>query len=418
VTTDLTDGFDEPTEPRSSSRSRLLAVARSVQTPWLRSWRPLTRVWGAFIGTFGVVALVLQLLGPPAPRLAATGGKPQGPARPAPQVAATAQPSSGATAKAGNETRSAATAPVLPPVAVVLPQALPASRPPGSVAPPDPLLLQPSQIYPGTQLPRIGANRLSPMKAYASPFNMNDPRPRVAILIAGFGMNEQESLAAIRALPPQVSIAVSPYSFKPEKMLAAARDSGHEYLVSLPMEPLGYPLNDPGDRAMLTGASQAINAQRLEWALSRFQGYVGATGALGALRGERFGAAIDQMAPVLDRLADLGLLYVDPRPNGDHLVGSPAQRGVGRAVDVVLDDPPGRDEIDRKLAQLEQAARDHAGAIGLAGRPSPVTVDRIAAWAATLAAHGLTLAPVSVVVQMPHTQISTSSVAVRTNLFQ
>jgi polysaccharide deacetylase 2 family uncharacterized protein YibQ len=182
------------------------------------------------------------------------------------------------------------------------------------------------------------------------------------------------------------------------------------------MEPIGYPLNDPGDRALLTGASESTNAQRLDWALTRITGYVGATGALGELRGERFGAAIDQMAPVLDRVADLGLLYVDPRPNVQHLTGTPAQRGVGRAVDIVLDDPPGRDAVDRKLAMLEQLARDNTGAIALAGRPTPVTIGRISAWAATLPSRGLALAPVSVVVQMPKPAMPTSTVAVRTNL--
>ncbi len=308
--------------------------------------------------------------------------------------------------------------PVLPPVAVVLPSDLPTARLPGSVAPPDPALLQPSKLFPGAKLPRIGPNRMLPLKAYASPFNMNDPRPRVAILMAGIGMNEAESLAAIDALPPQVSLAVSPYSFKPDRVLTAARNAGHEYLVSLPMEPIGYPLNDPGDQALLTGASEATNALHLDWALTRITGYVGATGALGDLRGERFGAAIDQMAPVLDHLADLGLLYVDPRPGLQHLTGSPAQRGIGRAVDVVLDDPPGREAVDRQLALLDQMARDHGGAIGLAGRPSPVTIGRIAAWAATLPARGLALAPVSVVVQMPQPRLPTSTVAVRTNLFK
>ncbi len=183
------------------------------------------------------------------------------------------------------------------------------------------------------------------------------------------------------------------------------------------MEPQGYPLNDPGNRALLTGASPAANAQRLEWALTRFAGYVGATGALGELRGERF-AATDQMAPLLGLLADRGLLYVDPRPNLPRPPGLPAPRGAGRAVDIVLDDPPGRQEIDRHLAQLEQLARDRGAAIGLAGRPSPLNVDRIAVWASALATHGLALAPVSVVVQMPQaTSVSFSSSA-RTDLLR
>lgn len=421
MTTDLADGFhDLETETPREQRSLL------------GSWRPLALLWSGLIFVLGVVAMVLQVMGPPEapsrpkPLAQATlpASSPTSQEQPAEKQPETSSPSAAprtamATASeppASTGERSAT--PVLPPVSVVLPASLPSPRLPGSVAPPDPALLQPSKLYPGGQIPRIGTDRNVSFKAYASPFNAADPRPKVALLVAGFGMNEADSLAAVEALPAAVSIAVSPYSFKPDRLLATARERGHEYLLSLPMEPIGYPLNDPGDHALLTGASAATNAQQLEWSLTRFAGYVGATGALGDLRGERFGAAIDQMAPVLDRLADLGLLYVDPRPNGPHLSGTPAQRGVGRAVDVVIDDPPGREEIDRKLAALEQMARDHAGAIGLAGRPSPVTIGRIAAWAAALPSHGVTLAPVSAVVQMPRPVISTSAVAVRTNLFK
>ena len=34
-----------------------------------------------------------------------------------------------------------------------------------------------------------------------------------------------------------------------------ARPTEHEYLLSIPMEPQGYPLNDPGASALLTGAA-------------------------------------------------------------------------------------------------------------------------------------------------------------------
>jgi polysaccharide deacetylase 2 family uncharacterized protein YibQ len=91
-------------------------------------------------------------------------------------------------------------------------------------------------------------------------------------------------------------------------------------------------------------------------------------------------------------------------------------------VDIILDDPPGRAALDRALARLEQLARDRGAAIGLAGRPSPVNVDRIAAWASTLETRGMALAPVSVVVQMPKAasvaKLPPALPAVRTNLLR
>ncbi len=281
-----------------------------------------------------------------------------------------------------------------------LAEGAPMTQSAGSIAPPDPALLQPSNAYAGGKLPRIGPNHRMPMQAYAARFNASDSRPRIAILMAGIGMNEADSRAAASHLPAAVALAVTPYAAQLDALLADARAAGHELLVSIPMEPQGFPLNDPGNQALLTGASDAVNAQRLEWAMTRFTGYVGATGALGDMRGERFAAAANQMSPVLDTLAQRGLLYVDPRPNAMRLAPA-SQPGPARSVDIVIDDPQGAAEVEQKLARLEQIARDRGAAIGFAGRPSSVTVDRIAAWATGLDARGLALAPISVVVQMP-----------------
>jgi len=47
-----------------------------------------------------------------------------------------------------------------------------------------------------------------------------------------------------------------------------------------------------------------------------------------------------------------------------------------------------------------------------------LVISRLAVWATTLAAHGLALAPVSVVVQMPQAALGTPATAVRTNLLR
>jgi hypothetical protein len=107
------------------------------------------------------------------------------------------------------------------------------------------------------------------------------------------------------------------------------------------------------------------------------------------------------MPPVLEELAARGLLYIEPRPSPAQLAGPlPPQPGL-RVADVVIDDLPGRPEIEARLVQLEQLARDRGSALGLAGRPDPVTVDRLQAWAAALASRGIDLVPVSALVPPP-----------------
>ena len=216
------------------------------------------------------------------------------------------------------------------------------------------------------------------------------------MLLGGFGLSISGSDQVVHALPGPISLAVSPYALHPETLLQTARDLGHELLISLPMEPQGYPQNSEGPHAMLTGGRPDDNRLQLEWSLARFDGYVGATGALDGLRGERFAGLANLFGFVLRELASRGLLYVDPRP------GQPPPPFVwGRVVDLVIDEPPTKAEIAAKLARLSQIAHERGSALGLAGVVRPVTIEAMAVWANSLDADGLALAPVSALVQAP-----------------
>lgn len=268
-----------------------------------------------------------------------------------------------------------------------------AEAPPGPALFSDTALLEPGPHGP---LPRVGADGRTAIRVYGRAFDRADPRPRVAVVVGGIGLSAPLSDEALRRLPAAVALAVSPYAPRPGPIAERARARGAELLVALPLEPAGYPLNDPGDRALLTGLPLDTNLDRLDWALSRFQGYVGAVGALGAMRGERFAAVPTLIGPVQDRLRGMGLLYLDPRP------GAPSPpRAWGRGVDLVLDEPGTRAEIERRLEELERLAREKGSALGLAGDPTPVLVDRLVVWAAGLEARGLVLAPASALIRRP-----------------
>jgi polysaccharide deacetylase 2 family uncharacterized protein YibQ len=270
---------------------------------------------------------------------------------------------------------------------------------PGPIVDPDPALLEPAPGLGSDVLPRIAADGRMPMQVYAAGFDASSRRPRVGLLLAGLGLNQAESEAAIRALPRGVTLAISPYARNPAKLLDAARLAEHEYLLSIPMEPQGFPLNDPGKQALMTNQSVEQNRERLDWMLSRIAGYAGAVGAEGSLRGERFASLPDQINPVLAELSRRGLLYVDPRPDA-----APQPLIWSRSVDLVLDEPGAAADIDDKLAQLARLARTKGSALGFAGTVRPVTTQRLAAWAIGLAADGLVLAPVSALVRAPVAQ--------------
>jgi polysaccharide deacetylase 2 family uncharacterized protein YibQ len=337
------------------------------------AFRALGWFWAGVLAVVTAGAVVLQILGPPPPA-----------ARHAEQAALSPPPHGAASAAASRP----------PPPST--PPGEPGRGTPGPIPSPQPALLEPAPEMPDAMLPRIAADGRMPMQVYARGFDRNSRQPRAGLLLAGVGLNEADSEDAIRTLPGGITLAFSPYAVRPQKLLEAARLSEHEFLISIPMEPQGYPLNDAGNQALLTGAPAAQNMRKLYWALTRIAGYVGATGALGTLRGERFAGMPEQIRPVLQTLAERGLLYVDARPAAPNSPGS-----WGRSVDLVIDEPAVRPEIEAKLAQLEQIAREKGSALGLAGAVRPVTMDRIAVWASGLAARGVVLAPVSALVQPP-----------------
>jgi polysaccharide deacetylase 2 family uncharacterized protein YibQ len=272
---------------------------------------------------------------------------------------------------------------------------------PGPVAGPDPALLEPNQAAMHAALPRIAPDGRTPMYQYAAGFNTAIRRPRVGILVAGIGMNEADSDAAVHLMPAGVTLAVSPYAVDTDRLLASVRAAEHEYLLSVPMEPQGFPENDPDDRhALMTSLPPSENMTRLHWAMTRFAGYVGVTNALGQLRGERLSGVAEQFGPLLEDVAARGLLFVDAR------IGQPvSQFAWNRSVDLVIDgDPVNEALLDERLEALAKMAKDRGSALGLVSIPRPVTLERVAAWINTLGDRGLVLAPVSALVIAPSLQ--------------
>ena len=351
----------------------MMPSQRSVSL--VTGWRGLGVFWLAVILLLVVGSVTLQLLGPLAPP-----SPPRQVARQIPAPSPTIQP-----------------APAQPrPVAETLPALRPGRDTPGPIADPDPALLEPAAGTSSDLVPRIAPDDRMPMQVYAAGFDSSTRRPRVGLLMAGFGLNRADSEAAVRNLPGGVTLAISPYAPNPTKLLASARSAEHEYLLSIPMEPQGFPLNDPGPQALMANLAPEQNHTRLEWALSRIAGYVGTTGALGSMRGERLVSLPEQINPVLTEFAQRGLLYVDPRPGA-----SLPPIAWTRTVDLIVDEPPTAVAIDDKLAQLARLARENGSALGLVTVVRPVTTGRVAAWANGLAADGLALAPVSALVRPP-----------------
>jgi hypothetical protein len=381
------------------------------------SRRALAAFWVALLLGLGGGAGVLQWLGPPGPEasqapvespapvaaLPEPAAPPIRPAAPAdPQAAATAPPTAPPAPPAPTPPAASQDAPPPapePPPLTATPARRTATDP--VIPPPDPLLLEPSRHG---LVPKRAPDGRTAIRTYARPFDREaDRRPRIGLIIGNMGAFAQHSEEAIRRLPGGITLAFSPYATRPEPLLERARARGMEVLTALPLEPAGYGQDaDPGDRALLTSLTVAENLDRLDWALSRMQGQVGAIGALSRMRGERFAQNAELLGAVQLALTQRGLLYVEPRPGAPQ----PA-RAVGRTVDILLDEPSEtRGEIERRLLELEALAKQSnpPSALGMIGNPTPAAIAAIQAWSAGLDERGAVIAPITVLLRRPAEQ--------------
>lgn len=271
-----------------------------------------------------------------------------------------------------------------------------------AIAAPDRKLLEKSRYG---ALPRIGPDGTRPSQAYARPVAAASVagKPRIAIIVGGMGVSQQATSDAIAKLPEPVSFAFAPYGGDLDRQLQRAREAGHELFVQAPMEPFDYPENDPGPHTLRVAASDAENIDKLQWVMSRIQGYVGVVNFMGA----KFTAQETALKPVLKEIADRGLLVLDDgSSNRSRLIEAAAgARAPAARADSVIDAILRGDAIDRELARLEQIARDKGVAIGAASS-LPVTIERVGRWAKSLEAKGIALVPVSNVIAAPRKEQS------------
>jgi len=250
-------------------------------------------------------------------------------------------------------------------------------------------------------LPKIGDDGSRPMQVYARPPDEGAPRAaiRIAIVVGGIGIAESGTASAIRDLPGAVTLAFAPYGKDLAGTLADARQAGHEILLQIPLEPYGYPRNDPGPHTLTVAAKTKENLDRLHWLMSRITTYVGVTNYLGA----RFTSEADKLEPVLDEIGQRGLLYLDDGSSGTSRADKLSDGVVpfGRA-DVVLDADTDAAAVDARLKQLEAIARERGYAIGSA-TAFPVTIERIAAFAKDAVDHGIAIVPITALVQSGRT---------------
>jgi polysaccharide deacetylase 2 family uncharacterized protein YibQ len=269
----------------------------------------------------------------------------------------------------------------------------------------DPTLIEDSPQGP---LPQIARGGRTPLKAYGRVAEPAGKKPRIALVLGGLGVGASETGSALSQLSPAITLAFAPFAPELQKEIDAARGTGHEVLLEVPMEPFDFPDSDPGPHALLVAASPEENGKRFDWTLSRATGYIGVMNLLGG----RFLGEENAIEPVLAEVARRGLMFFDSGASSNSVAVTAARHTKAPLATgtLALDGVQTQAAIDAKLAELENAARQDGSAIGVA-RAYPVAISRFSEWAAGVEARGFQLVPLSALLSQPSQELQAAKAA-------
>ena len=244
-------------------------------------------------------------------------------------------------------------------------------------------------------LPVIAPDGRQPWLEYSRGFKRADRKPRIALIISNLGLSDTYTEAALELLPEDITLSFSHVAPRLKNWVRQARQKGHEILLDIPMEPIGFPKNDPGRATLLTSSNEVENLNRLEHIMKQAGGYVGLLGT----QGTKFMLHSETLLPVLRSIKQRGLIYVDSRSTSRSLgpdLASSIQ--LPKAFNnVFVDKEPSQEKIKNKLDELERIALERRFAVGIA-QPLPITIEILSQWTKGLKTKQIALAPITAIV--------------------
>ena len=220
-------------------------------------------------------------------------------------------------------------------------------------------------------------------------------RPMIAIIIDDLGIDRKRS-ERVAALRGPLTLSYMTYAEDLVHQTHEAHAHGHELMVHVPMQPQSATY-DPGPEVLEVGESPEEIRRRLDWGLSRFEGYIGINNHMGS----RFTSDAAGMQVVMGELRSRGLAFIDS-VTSERTVGAETARQFGvpfAARHVFLDNDLGVAHVRAQLAKTEAYARKHGIAIAI-GHPHDGTIEALGGWLPGLEARGFVLVPVSAIIKL------------------
>lgn len=220
---------------------------------------------------------------------------------------------------------------------------------------------------------------------------------RISLIMTEMGLSKDPTTRALRDLPDSVTLAISPYSPNFQDWLRQSTESKNEALLLLPMEPVSYPKDDPGPKALMTNMNDQENAIRLKSLMENSKGVIGVANFMGS----RFMSNERKIIPVLDEIRKNKLIFVETPSASVTPVYAVAQSITLPyiAVDLEIDASATEVDIRTQLLKLESIAREKGFAVGMAS-PYPLTFNILKTWMAGLDSRGIELVPLTTILDV------------------
>lgn len=190
-----------------------------------------------------------------------------------------------------------------------------------------------------------------------------DDRPKVALVIDDLGYASLDRTEAFLTMGVPLTVTILPAQKHSARVAQRAAELGHQVLLHLPMEPIGYPTTNPGEGAILVDMSASEIRHLTERHLEDVPGAVGISNHMGSM------ATQDRptMTAILELCGREGLYFLDSRTTPRSLVGRLAREMKTPCVrnDLFLDHERTVENVSARLNELVQLARDQGSAVGI-----------------------------------------------------
>ena len=243
-------------------------------------------------------------------------------------------------------------------------------------------------------LPAEDANRIPPNEKNAGKAIGTSGDYRVAVIVTNLGPDQNLLERAAKELPISVNFALRADTPNLQSTIDSLRSDGREVLLMVPMEPDGYPHNDPGPNPLLTSNTTEENLKRISAHTENAKGIIG----ISPFMGHAFTRSTNSIDPIASWLSKSGFALLDftNLKQRSQLIEAVLQYG-GTYIDnpVLLTEGLSDEHMKLiKLEYMETVAKREMMSIGII-EACPEAIPFLNEWFRTLPEKRIKLTPVS-----------------------